>query len=189
MPFGRRKQPQKKFLKENLKWALTKTSKFYTLAHSQNIKKYWSNKPEKKILLCKVTLLVIWSLHKKIDLLVKKWTLLSNLPKSEIHILLQWKLKIVFSQKRLPPQFGALPFWNRQIMYFMGTYAIFNGIFSFPDFFSQVNLTSIPWCFGYALGYKILNLLWALILNFFSKISLEVVFYYQKACVCQVIAF
>ena len=89
MSFGIRKQPQKEFLKNKMYSALTKVSKFYTLAHSHNIKNFWSNGPEKKILLCKMALLVIWSLYKKIDLLFKKWTLLSNLPKSEIHILLQ----------------------------------------------------------------------------------------------------
>ena len=50
------------------------------------------------------------------------------------------------------------------------------GPFCIIKFFSQVHLTKIYWCYGYALGYKTLTLWWALNIFHFSKISFEVVF-------------
>ena len=75
----------KNIFEKRIKMSAHNSVKVYALAHSQNIKKYWSNWPKKIFLLFKVTLLVILILHTKIDLLVKKWTLLSNLPKSTFY--------------------------------------------------------------------------------------------------------
>ena len=81
-PFGIRKHPALEFLKNLEKRPLKTVSKFCELSRTHNTMKKGSHDLRKKIFLYKSVIVNILFLMKKIHSLLKKWTLLSNLPKS-----------------------------------------------------------------------------------------------------------
>ena len=81
-PFGIRKHPALEFLKNLEKRPLKTASKFCKYSRTHKTMKKGSHDLRKQILLYKSVIVSIWFFMKKADLLLKKWTLLSNLPKS-----------------------------------------------------------------------------------------------------------
>ena len=81
-PFDIRKHPALEFLKNLEKRPLKTVSKFCELSRIHNTMKKGSHDLRKKFFLYKSVIVNILFLMKKIHSLLKKWTLLSNPPKS-----------------------------------------------------------------------------------------------------------